>query len=265
MTMGATMKGGARAVRCAAGVLLAMLLLGLSTAKGEEGDAFLQGNQYYERGQYDSAIMVYEALLASGQYNAEVYYNLGNAYYRAGQYPRAILNYERALKVSPRHEDARANLVLARTYVKDRLSVPEEWPIVRWAKGIPLWFTEVGWGWIGGVSITLLAVVALLFRFYVGRRWWVLVGAGGLLLLAVGLMSFFFSAHHHALMNRPESAIVMQSVVSVKSSPDAESKDLFLLHAGTKVKLRERIGEWWEVEIPDGARGWVEAKTIEGI
>lgn len=244
---------------------LVAMAMGIATAHGEGEDAFLLGNKFYERGQYDSAAMVYEAILTSGQYNAEVYYNLGNAYYRQAQYAMAILNYERALKVNPNHEDAEANLALTRTYAQDRLTVPVQWPIVRWFKGIPLWFTEAGWGWISLVCFTLVAVVLVLFRFYVGRNRWVLAGVCGLLLLAVGVMSFSFSRRHRALIYRPESAIVMQSVVSVKSSPDAASKDLFLLHAGTKVQLRERIGGWWEVEIPDGARGWVEEGTIEGI
>lgn len=247
------------------GALLAVVIACAAPARGEGTDAFLLGNEYYEKGQHDSAAMVYEAILASGQYSAEVYYNLGNAYYRQAEYARAILNYERALKVNPTHSDAESNLAFARTFAQDRLSVPVEWPIVRWVRSIPLWFTESGWGWISLVCFTLLAAVLILLRFYVRRSRWVLVGVLGLLLLCVGVGSLFFSRRHHALVNEPESAIVMQSVVSVKSSPDASSTDLFLLHAGTKVGLRESIGDWREIELPDGAKGWVEVSVIEGI
>lgn len=248
------------------GVCMALVLaFAAVSARGEGEDAFLLGNKYYERGEYDSAAMVYEAILASGQYNAEVYYNLGNAYYRGAQYAKAILNFERALKVAPGHSDAEENLKLARTYAQDRITVPVEWPVVRWLKGIPLWFTESGWGWVSLVSFTLVAALVLLFRFYVGRRHWALAGVGIVVFLLVGVVALHFSRRHYHIINSPESAIMMQSVVSVKSSPDVASKDLFLLHAGTKVRLRESIGDWREVELPSGERGWVEEGTIEGI
>lgn len=245
-------------------MVLALVFLAMSV-RGEGEDAFLLGNKYYEQGEYDSAAMVYEAIVASGQYNAEVYYNLGNAYYRKAQYAKAILNYERALKVAPSHDDAESNLKLARTFAQDRVTMPVEWPIVRWLKGIPLWFTERGWGWVSLASFTVVAVLLLLFKFYVGRRQWALAGAGVLLFVVVGAVAFYFSRRHYHIINTPESAIVMQSVVSVKSSPDAASKDLFLLHAGTKVRLLENIGGWREVALPNGERGWVEESTIEGI
>lgn len=244
--------------------LFALLLLA-APARGEDEDAFLLGNKYYNRGKFDSAAIIYEAILASGQYNAEVYYNLGNAYYRQAQYAKAILNYERALKVESGHGDAEANLALARTFVQDRVTVPVEWPIVRWVKGIPLYFTELGWGWVSLVSFTLVAVLLLLFRFYVGRSRWALVGGGILAFTIIGAASFCFSRRHYRVISTPESAIVMQTVVSVKSSPDVASKDLFLLHAGTKVSLLEKIGDWREVSLANGERGWVEARTIEGI
>ena len=74
-------------------------------------DAFMQqGNQYYQKQQYESAIQSYSKVLNEGYESAELYYNLGNAYYREGKLGYAILNYERALKLSPGDDDIQHNL-----------------------------------------------------------------------------------------------------------------------------------------------------------
>ena len=65
---------------------------------------------------------------------------------------------------------------------------------------------------------------------------------------------------------RADSAIVMVPVCSVKSSPGADSsKDLFVLHEGTKVVKTDEVGEWISIEIADGRRGWLPAKALETI
>ena len=50
----------------------------------------------------------------------------------------------------------------------------------------------------------------------------------------------------------------MSSSVSVKSSPDKASTDLFVLHEGTKVRTVSELGDWREIVIADGKKGWVE-------
>ena len=58
------------------------------------------GDSAYMKGDYLTAIQVYEDLLQQGE-SAEVYYNLGNSYYKSGDIAHAILNYERALLLQP--------------------------------------------------------------------------------------------------------------------------------------------------------------------
>ncbi len=58
---------------------------------------FEQGNQYYQKENYQAAITSFESILNSGKESAEVYFNLGNAYYKLHQVAPAIYNYEKAL------------------------------------------------------------------------------------------------------------------------------------------------------------------------
>src|SRR3954466_12084952 len=77
-------------------------------------NVFGKANQAYAEGRFDEAASGYESLIRSGNWNANLFYDLGNARYRLGDFGQAILNYERALALDPRHPEADANLRLAR-------------------------------------------------------------------------------------------------------------------------------------------------------
>jgi tetratricopeptide (TPR) repeat protein len=96
-------------------LLLFFVVTGFATVvlAAEEG-AFAKGNQAYAEGRFGEAAAHYESLVNSGQWNANLFYDLGNAYFRLGDFGQAILNYERALALEPRHPEAEANLQLAR-------------------------------------------------------------------------------------------------------------------------------------------------------
>jgi hypothetical protein len=74
----------------------------------------------------------------------------------------------------------------------------------------------------------------------------------------------FASNQKEELMNRKQ-AIVFAPTVTIKSSPDASGTDLFILHEGTKVSIKSKLGEWSEIEVEDGNVGWIPSKDIEVI
>ena len=91
-----------------------------------------------------------------------------------------------------------------------------------------------------------------------------LIGAFAVLLLFV-LSNVFANSQKNDLENR-KGAIIMESAVSVKSTPAKNGTDLFILHEGTKVTIIDNsMRDWKEVRVADGKRGWVEAKQIEVI
>jgi SH3-like domain-containing protein len=65
--------------------------------------------------------------------------------------------------------------------------------------------------------------------------------------------------------NRADEAIVTPAIVTVKNSPDRQSSDAFVLHAGVKVRITESIGEWVRIRLADGKVGWVELGVAEKI
>ena len=60
-------------------------------------------------------------------------------------------------------------------------------------------------------------------------------------------------------------AIVMNLVAPVKSSPSAGSKDIFVLHEGTRVRMLEQLDGWTEIVLSDGNKGWITSNAIEAI
>jgi hypothetical protein len=62
------------------------------------------------------------------------------------------------------------------------------------------------------------------------------------------------------------SAIIMEPSVTVKSTPNEGGTELFILHEGRKVMIKDNtMREWKEIQLEDGNAGWVPASVIEII
>ena len=72
------------------------LVFGASLARGRPR-GFDAANKRYDKGDFQGARTAYEALVKSGNYSANLFYNLGNADYRLGKKGDAFVAYERAL------------------------------------------------------------------------------------------------------------------------------------------------------------------------
>ena len=236
-------------------------------ARGNESlvGLFERANALYTQGQYDSAIMVYEQILDAGQASSVLHYNLGNAYFRQHGYAKSILNYERALKYDPTYSDAEFNLALARTFTADRFAGDGESVIWYRFKTLYRLVSPTTWGWLSLGGIGMLLVSILVFRYTRYRRMVPVSLLVAALSIVVAGSSFVLGRIAERALLHPGKAIIMQSVVSVKSEPTESGKDLFLLHAGSKVQYLRQSGEWCEIAIPDGHRGWVENGVVEEI
>jgi len=86
-----------------------------------------------------------------------------------------------------------------------------------------------------------------------------------LVLIIVSLSTLAFSARNKSLVYNSTKAIIFSPLVNGKSSPDDSGTDLFLLHEGTKVTVEDEVGEWYEVRLSDGNKGWVPTGSLEII
>ena len=62
------------------------------------------------------------------------------------------------------------------------------------------------------------------------------------------------------------NAIIMVPSITVKSTPNEGGTDLFILHEGRKVMIKDNtMKEWKEIQLEDGNVGWVPVSAIEII
>ena len=235
--------------------------------EGVEGYATKElGDSAYSQGDYDKAVMLYEAVLAEQGHSVELYYNLGNAYFRSNMLGKAILNYERALRLDPADDDAKANLEYALGMTKDEIAENYEMFLSLWLTAVVNLFNINVWATAGVISfiVLLFAIFVFLFNVKRGVRKTMLVFA--ILSLFVTIFANISALHLYNKMNDTTQAIVMREEVSLKSTPDNSGTVLIKIHEGRKVKIvDDTMNEWKEVELEDGTLGWLQTAVIERI
>lgn len=88
----------------------------------------------------------------------------------------------------------------------------------------------------------------------------------GIVLLLFSAGALGFSLWQKSDSMKTDKAIVMSPVSSVKSSPSSgSSKDLFVIHEGTKVRILDEVGSWKNISLADGRQGWITSSSLEVI
>ncbi len=224
-----------------------------------------RANEAYVEGDFGLAANRYGELLARGESSARLYYNLGNACFKENRLGEAILYYRRALRLQPGNEDARYNLGVAEARTKDTIERIPEFGLTTWVRAVRHLLGCTAWSLL---SLALLAatlgcvmVYLLSARLALRKAGFYGMACGALLVIVT---TCFALGERREILDDTQ-AVVMAASVSVKSSPDKASTDLFVLHEGTTVEITDRLDTWCEVAIADGKRGWIEASKIETI
>jgi len=219
----------------------------------------------YSKGNYSQAANLYETILQKQGISDKVYYNLGNAYYKCDRLAPAILNFERALRLNPGDADARFNLEMCQARIVDKIDPIGMFLIARWYHALGNLLNSNGWAYIS--ILFFLLFIGCLFAYFFARRRW-LKKSGffvGILLLTFSTLSLVYSAQASHHITNSDEAILFTLSVTVKSSPDKSGTDLFVLHEGSKLKIRSVLGDWSEIELEDGNVGWLLSKDIQII
>lgn len=248
-------------------IILLLLMLLCYNAKAIDNNAsnFQKANELYKKGQFDTAAILYEKILKSGYESPEVYFNLGNAYYREKNIAKAILNYERASKLEPNNEEISFNLQLAQTMIVDKISPLPDFFLKKWWKAFSEIFSSNGWAILSMILfvVTLILTGIYLFTTMVWVKktsFWI---AGIVLFLTVVSMVNSYEIKVERISKN--DAIILTPSITVKSSPDENGTDIFVIHEGTKVRKVDEVDNWVKIVIADGTKGWVKATDIEPI
>lgn len=265
------MKTHKKNTSAAKAMILIMSMLMIPGLTHAENTAYLdslwsKGVQAYTDGRWSECTESLKALESVGVVSPELYYNLGNAYFKSGDYPHAILYYERTLKISPSFEDARINLDFANSLIRDKIDAVPEFVLKSWARKVCYLMPSDFWALISIVLFAAALALFLVFRLGASRG---LRRTGfycSIVALILSASSFGMAQWQRNSYLKADGAIVMKPVTSVKSSPSRDSsKDLFVLHEGTKVTVLDTVGEWKNISLSDGRQGWIEESDMEMI
>lgn len=222
-------------------------------------------NLYYSEAKYEKAIELYNSVIDNGLDSAELYYNIGNAYFKNNDIAYAILYFEKAKKLQPNNDDINFNLEVANSRISDKIEEIPELFYKKWWKSLTNLYSVDTWAKISIFAISFFFVFALIyflskkvplrkFSFY-----------SGIILIIIFIISINVSLKKHKSSIKQNEGIIFTPSITVKSSPNKNSVDLFLVHEGTKIKVIDKLGEWFEIKIANGSEGWLKKNHLKMI
>ncbi len=224
-----------------------------------------QADSAYASEDFETAREIYMKLAMQGESTA-VYYNLANTYYRLDSMAKAVLWYERAAKLDPSDDDIRFNLAMARNKTVDRIIPRHEmffvsaWKSLMHSQSVTEWANYA-------IAVFVLALLFVGLYLYCSTIVLRKIGFFGAILAILLCVIFNIMAYNLRHYNNTHSAgIIMEPAVTVRSTPTKSGTDLFVIHEGTRVEIRDNsMRDWVEIQIADGKVGWIERSVLETL
>ena len=244
-------------------ILLFFSLIAITAVSQDTNkDKYYQGVTYFTAGSYKEALQVWTEVYNTGYRSANLDYNIGNAYFKLNNIPSAILFYERAYLRKPADEDINYNLQVARTLIVDRFQEIPELFFIKWYNFVSLFLSTNTWAKISIISFILFLLLLFLYIYSPRHRYKVIGFWLAVSFIILSLTSLAFTIRNKSLVYDSHEAIISSPAVSGKSSPDKSGNDLFVLHEGTKITVEDKVGEWLEIRLSDGNKGWIPLNSI---
>ncbi|WP_303030309.1 M48 family metallopeptidase [uncultured Duncaniella sp.] len=252
-----------------------LLLIGATSLRAAESPLISQADSAYNADDFRQAADIYLNVIQQQGPSAKLYYNLGNTYYRLGEMGNAILSYERALRLDPSDDDVRNNLAFVNARITDRPGERGTF-LGNALDAVSAYMHSNTWAWVAFslFVITLVALMAYLFSNIIKVR--KLGFFGGILTFMACCVSLYFSFRSAAIAMSDDAAIITVPSTILSTTPRVpqdRSQEAMLLHEGTKVKILDSVKSttdsihslWYDVEVDNSHRAWINASAVEKI
>jgi tetratricopeptide (TPR) repeat protein len=244
---------------------LAMLSLSLKAEYFDAQNLLTRANNYYSEAIYDSALITYHQITDAGIESAALYYNMANTYFKLRDFPSSILYYEKARKLAPADPDILFNLEIANSMIVDKVEpLPQMFYRIWWNRFYSMYDSDT-WAWISVVVFVLTLAMLLIYLLANSIAMRKFGFFAGLLFLLLTITTLGLASQKYYYTQQISEAIIFTPTITVKSSPAANSVDLFVLHEGTKVLLLDEATGWHKIKIANGSIGWLPAESLKGI
>lgn len=244
--------------RCVA-VIIGLVFAQFVAAQRDEID---RAAAAYQNGDYETAITLYETLVASGAQDGAVFFNLGNVYYQSGDLGHALVNYRRAQNLTPRDADLNVNMALSRAR---RLDIQGDETGLLESLGVLTTgvLTSIELGWITLALWTLW--FGLLSAAVLRAQWRDALRAPLIILGVIALAGIVLLGSRLYVASSTPSAVVIESSVNAMSGPGDAYLELFQLHEAAELRLLDQRADWLRFALPDGRQGWIPRESVEPV
>ena len=238
-------------------ITVVTVALSCATARCDQNPEFAKANEDYAAGRFQEAVDGYQSLVASGQWSANLFYDLGNAWFRLGNFGEAILNYERALALDPHHPESDANLRIAR----------DEARALELRTTGYLLYIETG----TFTQYSVVASVALWIALFAAARLVFLRRRSASLVALIIFSALVFSGLLYALYaletgnKGKDLAIVTGKNIEARLATADNARSILVLPPGSEIKILSERGDWIYAALPNDLRGWIQATSAERV
>ena len=226
---------------------------------------FDQGNQAYNNGEYQQALLHYGEIVEQGKHSWVLYFNMANSYYRLNMVAEANFYYEKARILNPLNEDIIVNSQFAQNMTLDTIIPLETSPLQRLFSRYLRFYSLDGWAIIAivlGWTILILFICFLWSKTPSVRK---VLFAGLSLVFVLWIMTGSTAYHLSNQQKNKTFAIIFSEQVEIYSEPNQRSEIQFYLHEGTKVELLEELQQWQNIRLANGANGWIKNADLRII
>lgn len=238
-------------------ICLVSLAFGQDAAQSQ----FEKANQAYERNDFMGAIAGYEALVKEGQESPELFYNLGNSYLKNNDLGRAILNYKKSLRLES-NDHVINNLQVAQSQQPDELSSVGQTPRQWWDNFVSV-FSSTTWGVLTLIMFWLAIAGFIFWHIGTDRTKRKKGFFSGIVLTILTALLLLFGYSKYQLEQNSRQAILIQEETKLHASADDSSEILNTIHAGLELTLLDEIGDWYQVRLINGEKGWLPKASLE--
>ncbi|MCX7546474.1 tetratricopeptide repeat protein [Xanthomarina sp. F1114] len=246
-------------------IIYSIFFIFSSVCFAQNTSLFEQGNALYNEGDYDQAILKYEAILNNGEHSAALYYNMANAHYKLNHIAPSIYYYEKALQLAPNDKDIKNNAAFAKNMTIDAIDSVPEVGLSRYLKNLSNTFSFDTWAKISIAFVLLFVLVFLSYYFAYSTAKKRLSFVASMAFLIIACLSLSLAFHKSNLDKKDRPAIVFVQESQVKSEPNLRSSEAFILHEGTKVQILDTVNNWKKIKLSDGKTGWIVKEDIKAL
>jgi len=246
------------------GRMIALLACAVAaTAWASPETQFDRANKLYEDKEYDSALVAYGELAASGIRSAPLCFNLGNTYFRKGDLGHAVLWYLRAQRLEPSDPDIAANLDFAQRFTSIQMEGVQLNPVSSLAGSVVKPLPLNAWAWLSSLCFVLLFLTMTL-RYGLGfRNGW--TKAGTVVLVVLTLSAALLTTIKYDVDYITVRAVIVADEAVVHTGPSDRSPKELDAAPGLVVEILDESGGFYNVLFENMRRGWIKKDLVSVV